>query len=149
VTLSLPLIQAANEDAAVAAMPSSPVTRGLRVLAVEDRELLLHMLKQTLEQMGMQVSTAANAEEALAAVARDGTPDLLISDIVMPGKLDGLELAAQLREHDARLPILLMSGYSRSVDPTCTFLRKPFSVNELEQAIGRTLTPEPPLAVSG
>lgn len=94
----------------------------------------------------MHVSTAANSVEALAVVDSDGLPDISICDIVMPGMIDGVGLA-KLRKRNGALPVLLMSGYAKSVDPSCTFLRKPFSVAELEQAITAALTPEPSLAV--
>ncbi|MEM9532414.1 MAG: ATP-binding protein [Pseudomonadota bacterium] len=105
------------------------------VLVVEDRDLLLQMLQRTLAQMGMQVTAAQNADEALTLVEEIGLPDLLISDVVMPGQLDGADLAARLRERDPTLPVVLISGYSEAVGDEYGFLRKPFSVSELKKAV--------------
>ncbi|MEO1575508.1 MAG: tetratricopeptide repeat protein, partial [Pseudomonadota bacterium] len=139
VTLSLPLASALDIDDQDA-VPSAPVImRHTRVLAVEDRAMLLHVLKPTLEQLGMDVFVAANAQQAIEHVYAHGLPDVLISDIVMPGEMDGLDLVQTLREREPRLPVVLMSGCSTSVDVDCEFLRKPFSVDDLAQAIQRAL----------
>ena len=64
-----------------------------------------------------------------------GMPDLLISDVMMPGSMDGQEFAAKLRARQPDLPVLLISGYAETVDPEYAFLRKPFSMSQLEAAI--------------
>lgn len=101
--------------------------------------MLLHILKPTLEQLGMDVFVASNAQQAIERVDAEGLPDVLISDIVMPGDKDGIDLVNALREQRADLPVVLMSGCSASVDIDCEFLRKPFSVDDLSQAIQRAL----------
>ena len=143
VTLSLPLVEATlPTDSATLPKLVKP-THQIRVLAVEDRAMLLHVLKPTLEQLGFEVCVASNAQIALEHVDEAGLPDVLVSDIVMPGPLDGLGLVSRLREQREDLPVVLMSGCSTSVELDCVFLRKPFSVDELERAIQRALSSTP------
>ena len=139
VTLSLPLYVAESESSNDKRSHNESTDNVVRVLVVEDRDFLLHMLERTLEQMGMQVDIASNADDALDIVTATGLPDLLVCDVMMPGSMDGPGLAAVLRERNPDLPILLISGYSETVDPTYGFLRKPFSMTELEQAIDEVL----------
>ena len=72
-------------------------------------------------------------------IDRDGI-DLVFSDIVMPGKMDGLALARHLREIRPDLPILLATGYSdaaASVQGDFPILRKPYEIHQLSQAIAK------------
>lgn len=139
VTLSLPLAAAspAAQQTHTGLVDSSE--RTISVLVVEDRDFLLLMLERTLKQLGMHVRSAANADEAIENVDKHGLPDLLVSDISMPGALDGPALAKLLRERDTDLPVLLISGYAETVDSSYGFLRKPFSVAQLEHAIAEVL----------
>ena len=139
VTLSLPLATVEQEASEENRPQLNPGDRVLRVLVVEDRDFLLRMLELTLQQMGMDVEVASNADDALKVVDARGVPDLLICDVMMPGSTDGPGLARQLRERNADLPVLLISGFTESVDPAYGFLRKPFSMTELEQAIDEVL----------
>lgn len=140
VRLVLPLADEA-EDPRMEPAPEEPArfSAGASVLVVEDRELLRRMLDRTLTQMGMEVSVAGSADDALALVSSQGLPDVLVSDIVMPGSMDGCALAGKLRESDPNLAVLLISGYADSVDENCRFLRKPFTMAELEQAVQAAL----------
>ena len=136
VRLRLPLLDEAIESPAASALEASAsISAGTKVLVVEDRALLRRMLDRTLTQMGMEVSVAGSADDALEVVSAQGLPDVLVSDIVMPGAMDGCALAGRLRESDPNLAVLLISGYAESVDESCRFLRKPFTVVELENAV--------------
>ena len=78
-----------------------------------------------------------SAEAALAEIDRNGF-DLVFSDIVMPGRLDGLGLARIIRDRYPAMPILLTTGYSDAVqDARADFpiLRKPYRVDELSRAV--------------
>ncbi|MEN7343615.1 MAG: ATP-binding protein [Pseudomonadota bacterium] len=138
VSLSLPLV--APEQLTQEATPRRFASDGsIRVLAIEDREFLLAILERTLKHMGLKVDTAPNADAALQVIESQGLPDLLISDVMMPGSMDGPDFAAMLRERKPELPVLLISGYTESVDPAFAFLRKPFSMTQLEDAISEVL----------
>jgi CheY-like chemotaxis protein len=68
--------------------------------------------------------------------------DLLLSDIVMPGEMDGLALARTLRQRHPQLPILLVTGYSdsgASADEEFTVLRKPYRLADLNRAVAKTV----------
>jgi PAS domain S-box-containing protein len=109
------------------------------VLLVEDNPDVATVSSGLLEQLGYTVRRVANAEAALREIELDGI-DLVFSDIVMPGKMDGLSLARHLKAVRPGLPILLTSGYSDaalSVRGDFPILRKPYEIHELSQAIAK------------
>jgi PAS domain S-box-containing protein len=109
------------------------------VLLVEDNPDVASVSISLLEQLGYTVRRAANAEAALREIERDGI-DLVFSDIVMPGKMDGLSFARHLKAIRPKLPILLATGYSDAalnVNGDFPILRKPYEIHELSQAIAK------------
>ena len=109
------------------------------VLLVEDNPEVASVSVGLLEQLGYTVRRVANAEAALREIELDGI-DLVFSDIVMPGKMDGLGLARHLKAVKPGLPILLASGYSDAalnVRGDFPILRKPYEIHELSQAIAK------------
>jgi PAS domain S-box-containing protein len=109
------------------------------VLLVDDNPEVAAVSTNLLEQLGYTVRRVANAEAALREIERDGI-DLVFSDIVMPGKMDGLGLARHLRAKRPRLPILLATGYSDAavnVRGDFPILRKPYEIHQLSQAIAK------------
>jgi CheY-like chemotaxis protein len=109
------------------------------VLLVEDNPDVASVSISLLEQLGYTVRRVADAEAALRAIEHDGV-DLVFSDIVMPGKMDGLALAHRLRQIRPGLPVLLATGYSDAainVRGDFPILRKPYEIHELSQAIAR------------
>jgi len=107
------------------------------VLLVEDNPEVASVSASLLEQLGYTVRRAPDAETALLEVL-SGEIDLVFSDIVMPGKIDGLHLARRLREIRPDLPILLATGYSEAaagVRGDFPILRKPYEIQQLSQAI--------------
>jgi PAS domain S-box-containing protein len=109
------------------------------VLLVEDNPDVAIVSASLLEQLGYNVRRVANAEAALREIERDGI-DLVFSDIVMPGKMDGLGLARHLKQTRPGLPILLATGYSDAavnVRGDFPILRKPYEIHQLSQAIAK------------
>ncbi len=107
------------------------------VLLVEDEVPLLRLAERALRRAGFEVMSAGCAEEALEMLTRGApAPLALVSDVVMPG-MDGLELAAKLRERWPDLPVLLVSGYAEAAlgrDLTAERIRllaKPYSLGAL------------------
>lgn len=115
---------------------------GLKVLVVEDNEMVRTFAVELLEDLGCQVTSADSGEQALAQL-QDGHPDLVLSDVVMPG-IGGLELARRIRETRPDLPILLATGYSEEIlGSGCEFpvLPKPYSAKMLAAEISKELLP--------
>ena len=109
------------------------------VLLVEDNPDVAIASTGLLEQLGYSVRWVCDAEEALEEIESDGV-DLVLSDIVMPGQLDGLGLARAIRETRPGLPILLASGYSEAAQNARSefpILRKPYQIHELNEALSR------------
>jgi PAS domain S-box-containing protein len=109
------------------------------VLLVEDNPDVASVSAGLLEQLGYTVRRVSDAEAALCEIERDGI-DLVFSDIVMPGIMDGLKLAHRLKEIRPHLPILLATGYSEAaanVRGDFPILRKPYEIHQLSQAIAK------------
>ena len=109
------------------------------VLLVEDNPDVASVSTSLLEQLGYTVRRVENAEAALREIEHDGI-DFVFSDIVMPGKMDGLSLARHLKAVRPGLPILLASGYSDAainVRGDFPILRKPYEIHQLSQAIAK------------
>jgi PAS domain S-box-containing protein len=136
VTILLPREQASPQAARVERMDFGGSGT---VLLVEDNPDVAAASISLLEQLGYSVRRVADAEEALREVERDGV-DLVFSDIVMPGKMDGLGLARRLREIRPNLPVLLATGYSdvaATVRGDFSILRKPYEIHQLGQALAK------------
>lgn len=109
------------------------------ILLVEDEDMVRAVAERALTRQGYTVMTAENGEAALDLLTRNGRPDLLISDVVMP-TMDGPTMVRHARERYPDLPIIFMSGYAeeqlrKSIDlDNVAFLPKPFSVQQLAEA---------------
>jgi len=116
------------------------------VLVADDDAWILRMVATVLEKRGYSVETAVDGEDALArALAR--TPDLLITDVMMP-KMDGWSLVRQLRSHAelAMLPVIFLTALSSEDDRIRGFrlgaddyVTKPFRFEELDLRVAKTL----------
>lgn len=82
----------------------------LEVLVVDDEPALREVLSQRLTDWGCEVSTAGDVAEAEAILART-RPDLVLSDVVLPG-LSGLDLLRRFKQHDAELPVILITAHA-------------------------------------
>jgi PAS domain S-box-containing protein len=120
--------------------PEDTRSRGTgTVLLVEDNPDVATVSAGLLEELGYSVRWASDVDAALREIAADGI-DLVLSDIVMPGKMDGLALARILKQKHPGLPILLATGYSeaaRNAAAEFPILRKPYQIHELNEALSR------------
>jgi signal transduction histidine kinase len=142
------LLPMAAEAARPAEEPVPVAARGHgeTVLCVEDQEDVLDFAAATLEGLGYRVVKAGNADAALAVLERrDAGIDLVFTDVMMPGSLDGTELARRIRTRWPSLPVLLTSGYAeRQVigEARFPFLRKPYRAATLAIAVRAALQPD-------
>ena len=123
-----------------AVAPRSTTAPGQRVLLVDDNEDVAQSVRNLLQDAGFRVEAAANADEALRLVTSANLGvDVVLSDIVMPGALNGIGLAEELRRIRPRLPVLLMSGYSeeasRAIALGFSIVAKPFSSDTLVRSL--------------
>jgi two-component system cell cycle sensor histidine kinase/response regulator CckA len=115
------------------------------VLLVEDEPMVRTVAERALTRHGYHVLTATNGEEALEIIERGDEIALLVSDVVMP-LMDGPTMVKEARKSRPDLPILFMSGYAeeqlrKSLDiANVAFLPKPFSVQELAEAVRKALS---------
>jgi two-component system phosphate regulon response regulator PhoB len=125
------------------------------ILVVEDEEDIRELLKYNLEKEGYQVLGAATGEAALKAV-RDGVPDLILLDLMLPG-LDGLEVCRRIRSAapTQRLPIIMLTAKGEEADIVTglelgadDYVTKPFSprvlLARLRAVLRRRSLPLPP-----
>ena len=82
------------------------------ILIVDDEADLLDLAREILETLGYRVFTANDGQQALQKLAEEPSIELLFSDVVMPGGINGYELAEQARAMRAELKVLLTSGYT-------------------------------------
>ncbi len=112
------------------------------ILVVEDNPEVAEVTATLLEQIGYRVLRAENAAGALATLRGGRTVDLVFSDIVMPGGMNGIHLAQEVSEHYPGLRVLLTTGYSdmaAAAETRYPILRKPFEVSGLERAVREAL----------
>lgn len=121
-----------------------PVSPPLRILLVDDNDLVRETLLRMLRRRGHHAQMAKDSDEALALCQDPGNEfDLMVSDLMMPGR-SGLELVAILRRSLPGLRCLLVSGYSDLCEPLAglsraAFLAKPFTAASLQDAIERVM----------
>ncbi len=148
VTLLLPAATA--EQAAAVAGPSAELEEaaGLGdslVLLVEDDPQVRSVVREQLTAIGCRVLEAENSEDALALVSSVPEVNLLLSDVVMPGQLDGLALARRAKDLVPELKVALISGYSGMMQSClpedCPFplLGKPFTEAQLGDLLSRAV----------
>ena len=119
------------------------------VLLVEDTAEVADVASAYFQQLGYGVKQATSAREALELLAADSKIDLVFSDILMPGGMNGLELGHAIRKLYPSLPVLLTTGFSTSareaVEQGFLLLQKPFDLAGLEQALRELQNPRPQL----
>jgi PAS domain S-box-containing protein len=109
------------------------------VLLVEDNPEVAYASTGLLEQLGYAVRWVSDASAALHELERDGI-DIVLSDIVMPGNVDGLDLARAIKARNPAMPILLATGYSEAAQKAHAdfpILRKPYQIHELSRALAK------------
>ena len=114
----------------------SSLPEGLCVLLVEDNPQVREFAEGLLADLGCEVVTAENGDEALERITSNGI-DLVLTDVVMPG-MSGVELARRIRQKHADVPVLLATGYSDEIvkrGSEFAVLAKPFGAADLSKAM--------------
>jgi CheY-like chemotaxis protein len=116
-----------------------------RILVVEDDAALRDYSSDILKELGYRVTRASNADEALKAI-ESGTFDLLFTDVVMPGRMNGRQLADEAVRRQPGLKVLFTTGYSRDaivhhgrLDAGIQMISKPFAYDALAAKIRAVL----------
>ncbi|MFC3183274.1 PAS domain S-box protein [Cypionkella sinensis] len=136
--------ETANLERAVS--PKS-FTRGIaHVLLAEDEKSVRDMLTRQLQSLGYKVTVAVNGDQAYEILLGDVSIELLVTDVVMPGTLQGPMLAKRARENRPDLPVLFMSGYPREaaihgngLKEQDINLMKPVSMHDFAAAVAKLL----------
>jgi DNA-binding NtrC family response regulator len=133
----------ASESTSVASKAS--LSRGLRVLVVDDAEGIRTYLANLLELAGYDVDTAEDGRRALALLEGGAAPDVIILDVMMPG-LDGIETLRRIRELEGDVPVIMLSVVGKASTiveavrlGAVDFLNKPFEEEELEATLEKVL----------
>ena len=156
-SIYLPRIRREEEEAESAEEESGNAVAGSEtVLVVEDEEMVRGIVRRVLKRFGYRVLEAENADQALGLSRRfTGTIEMLITDIVMPGRMRGAELAERLLESRPEMKVLYMSGYvddllvrRTRIAKGKSFLAKPFSPEQLARKIQETLQGDDGVSVS-
>jgi CheY-like chemotaxis protein len=113
-----------------------------RILVVEDEMLVRMMLAEELRDCGFDVVEAVNAEEAIATLQNGRPIDLVLTDMQMPGRIDGLELVWQISRLHPDLKVIILSA--RQMDKpmaanVAAWFRKPFDVGRILERVREIL----------
>ncbi|MBA3522542.1 MAG: response regulator [Gemmatimonadales bacterium] len=132
-------------DGMVEPLPGAADTPGATVLVVEDEPAVRAVIVRGLEGGGFRVLEASDGGMALQVVDREGCPDLVLTDLMMPG-IGGAELAQHLRGRWPDLRVMFMSGYSTedlrrqgAVTPEGVTIQKPFALDTLLRSVNLML----------
>ncbi|CAN5277194.1 ATP-binding protein [soil metagenome] len=137
-------LAARNGTDAGTGTPASPDSGRGHVLLVEDDDEVARLVGEMLSQLGYQVVRAASASGALGALANGRPIDIVFTDIMMPGEMDGVGLAREVRARRPNLPVLLTSGHAavahREIEANgLKVLAKPYRLEDLRAALAGAL----------
>jgi len=139
ITLYVPRTRELPSPSIARLEPEAAPQRAGTVLVVEDSPEVAEVATAYFQQLGYTVKQVANASEALEYLGKDVNIDLVFSDILMPGGMNGVELGKAIHLRYPRIPVLLTTGYSESardaVQQGFVVLQKPFDLAALEQAL--------------
>jgi PAS domain S-box-containing protein len=134
ITIYLPAYAGARVDAPETSKRETRRSQRPMVLVVDDSAEVAEVTSALFEQLGYETICRDSAEAALSLLGNGAKIDLVFSDIVMPGTIDGVGLASEVRSLYPHLPVVLTTGYSdaaQAVPPNLPILRKPFDTDAL------------------
>jgi CheY-like chemotaxis protein len=143
----LPRAKAEPEQLAPVVSEAAPVGGSETILVVEDDAMVRNYVTAQLKSLGYTTLSVANAAAALSICERNAAFDLLFTDIVMPGKMNGVDLAAEMELRRPGLKVLFTSGYSENavvrnnrIDSDILLLSKPYRRADLARMVRHALT---------
>jgi PAS domain S-box-containing protein len=128
-------------EATVAKPRRARSTGSETILVVEDNASVRQLVSRQLTQLGYRVETVADAAEAVTFIDQADGIDVVFSDVVMPGEMNGIDLAEEIARRWPRIKVLLTSGFPEAAigrsntRPTAQILSKPYRTEELGRAI--------------
>jgi signal transduction histidine kinase len=137
-TVTIYLPRALEPAAARPPLPALQAARGAgRVLVVEDDEYVRETTSEALRAAGFQIDAVATADAALERIESGERFDAVLTDVVMPGRMSGVELAQEVRRRHPRTGVVVVTGYSeRAVHlPGVRALAKPYDVQQAVEAL--------------
>ncbi|HZV84819.1 MAG TPA: response regulator, partial [Brevundimonas sp.] len=141
--LNLPLTSESPAEATAAPPAVEAAPGSERVLIVEDDPAVLSLCLDMLTSLGYRCEVASDAGGALHRLSQDGAFDLLFSDVIMPGGMNGIELALKARERRPDLKVLLTSGYlgetGHQMRHDFPVIDKPYQRNDLAHRLRAVL----------
>jgi two-component system NtrC family sensor kinase len=137
VTIYMPRSRAPVAAVASAEQPAQRSGQGETVLVVEDNPDVRAVAVALLEQLNYRTCAVEGAREALAVLDAGEPIDLVFTDVMLPGDVDGLALARAVQEKFPNMPVLLTSGYAKALAGRhgLPILRKPYQISALSEAI--------------
>jgi len=116
-------------------LSSTPAWSGKQVLLVENHDQLRELWERLLKSWGYQVTAIASADDALQILSGGKLVDLLLSDIRLPGRLSGLDLAYWVKQHRPEVAIILQTGSDERFPREFRVLLKPIHPEELKRCL--------------
>ncbi|MBI3196823.1 MAG: response regulator [Rhodospirillales bacterium] len=120
----------------------APLRANETILVVDDDEQVREIVSHQLTSLGYKTVAASNGREALEMLAREPHVDLLLTDVVMPGGMNGREVAEEARRMQPTLKVLFTSGYfegallrNGGIDGSAPLLVKPYRKNRLAEKV--------------
>jgi signal transduction histidine kinase len=148
VKIYLPRIKAAEAAANPEELPQrdprveTAANRSETVLVVEDNDDVRHYAQSALEELGYTVLQARDSAEALRIIDDGARVDLLFTDVVLPGGMNGRQLSQQILQKRPKLPVLFTTGYTPNaivhhgrLDPDVQLLSKPYTQSDLSRKV--------------
>jgi CheY-like chemotaxis protein len=146
VTILLPAVEAEDNQPSIVRKVLSQRGRGERILVVEDEPQVLQFVCSQLEVLGYRVEAVTTGRDALALLQSEQKFDLMLSDVVLPQGMSGVDLARQASAVRPELKVVLTSGYPDEVfqqlgmrPGALPLLRKPYRRQELSAIVSGTL----------
>jgi PAS domain S-box-containing protein len=145
VSLYFPVADAAADAGGRHSDFELPKGAGQTILVVEDDEALRRLTASRVAALGYRPVAAENAEAALRIIKQDQVPALVFSDVVMPGQMNGYDLAMELRRSMPQVRVLLTSGFAEQLiemsgtENRFPLLRKPYAQADLAEMLERMI----------